>query len=55
MIDPSGTFGIAIVQSSDEAEVRAFGEADPAITSGIGMSFDVFPMPGAVVRPHAGG
>jgi len=50
VLEPSGSWGLAIVQADDEAGVRALGDDDPAVTSGI-APYDVFAMPGAVVRP----
>jgi uncharacterized protein YciI len=49
VLDPGGHWGLAVVRADDESEVRALGDADPAVTSGM-ATFDVFPMPGAVVR-----
>ena len=50
VMDPAGTWGVAVVLAGDEAEVRALGDADPAVTSGV-ATYDVFPMPGASARP----
>ncbi|MDQ3629866.1 MAG: YciI family protein [Actinomycetota bacterium] len=35
VLDPAGSWGLAIVQAEDEAEVGALGKADPAVTSGL--------------------
>jgi len=48
--DPDGAWGLAVVRANSEDEVRALGEDDPAISSTM-ATFDVYPMPGAVVRP----
>ena len=49
VLDPSGSWGLALVEAPDEETVRRFGAADPAVTSGLAR-FDVFPMPMTVVR-----
>lgn len=48
--DPSGAYGIGIVDFPGEAEARAFTDADPTIRSGRGFRFEVLPMPFGVVR-----
>lgn len=47
--DLAGTWGLAVVEADTEADVRALGERDPAITSGI-ATFEVCAMPMAIVR-----
>jgi uncharacterized protein YciI len=47
--DPSGSWGLAVVEAETEDEVRALGADDPAVKSGM-ATFDVLPMPVAVVR-----
>jgi uncharacterized protein YciI len=47
--DPSGGWGLAIVQAQTEQDVRDLGTHDPAIKSQQ-FSFDVYPMPGAIAR-----
>jgi uncharacterized protein YciI len=47
--DPAGTWGLAVVESAAEAEVRALAEADPAVTSGV-ATCAVYPMLFASVR-----
>ena len=49
--DPSGPWGLGIVEAPDRAAAQAIADADPAITAGIGFSFDIFPMPRAILRP----
>jgi uncharacterized protein len=51
VMDPKGTFGIAVVEVEDEAEAQRFAEGDPAITSEAGFDFELHPMPDAIVRP----
>ena len=48
--DPAGVFGIAIVHSADRARLQAVLDGDPAIRSGRGFRWDLFPMPFGV-RP----
>jgi uncharacterized protein len=48
--DPAGTWGLAVVAADATEQVRALGEADPAVVSGVAR-FEVFPMPGAIVAP----
>ena len=48
--DPSGVWGLAVVQAPDEGTVRSLGERDPAVASGM-ATFDVYAMPVAILRP----
>jgi uncharacterized protein YciI len=51
--EPAGTWGLAVVAAETMADVRALGDADPAVVSRVAR-FDVCPMPGAIVaRAHA--
>jgi uncharacterized protein len=50
--DPCGVWGMAVVEAADADEVRAMGDADPAVASGA-MTFAVLPMLSAVVRTAA--
>ncbi|GAA4788705.1 hypothetical protein GCM10023200_24090 [Actinomycetospora chlora] len=34
VLDETGSFGLGVVDGVDEAELRAFAAADPAVTSG---------------------
>lgn len=36
VMDDSGSWGIAVIEAEDEAELRAHSDEDPVITSGIG-------------------
>ncbi len=49
VMDPGGTWGLAIVEAADEAAVRRIGELDPAVSSGVAC-FEVCPMPQTTVR-----
>jgi uncharacterized protein YciI len=46
--DPAGSWGLAVVEADSEDDVRALGNADPAITSAL-ATFEVCAMPGAIV------
>lgn len=50
VLDPKGSWGLAIVEAKVEAEVRAIGAEDPAIKSQFGFRFEVYPMLQAVMR-----
>ena len=51
VMDAKGNFGIAILEVEDLVTALAIAENDPAITSQCGFSFEVHPMPKAIVRP----
>jgi hypothetical protein len=51
VMDPKGTYGIAVVEVEDEAAANAIAASDPAITSNAGFSFELHQMPDAIVRP----
>jgi uncharacterized protein len=47
VLDPKGTWGVAIVEVADEPDAHALGRNDPAVQAG--LTFEVYPMPGAIV------
>jgi uncharacterized protein len=49
--DPAGAWGLAVVEAETNEQVRALGDADPAVVSGLAR-FEICPMPGAIVA-HA--
>ncbi|HYK44147.1 MAG TPA: YciI family protein [Parafilimonas sp.] len=49
VLDPSGVYGVGIIQVDDEAETRPLAENDPAILSGL-HTFEIYPMPNAIVK-----
>ena len=49
--DPSGGYGIGIVELDDDADVRDLEKNDPTIQSGLGFRYEIFRMPQAVLRP----
>ncbi|HEX8451621.1 MAG TPA: YciI family protein [Longimicrobium sp.] len=48
--DPSGPFGMGVVEFASEAEVLDFTDGDPTIRSGQGFAFEIHPMPMGAVR-----
>jgi hypothetical protein len=48
VLDPKGPWGVDIVEVADEADALAPGTNDPAVKTG--LTFEVYPMPDAVVR-----
>jgi uncharacterized protein YciI len=46
--DPGGAWGLAVVEAETDDEVRALGDADPAVVSRLAR-VEVCPMPGAIV------
>jgi uncharacterized protein YciI len=51
VMDPKGTYGIAVVEVEDEAAANRIAENDPAITSNADFRFELYQMPDAIVRP----
>jgi uncharacterized protein YciI len=50
VFDPKGPFGLAIVETENEAEAEALGAADPVIRAGLGFSYDVAQIPSLILR-----
>jgi uncharacterized protein YciI len=50
VMDPAGVFGIIVMERDDEFAVRALAAEDPAIIAGIGMRFEIHPMPRGVMH-----
>ncbi len=48
--DPSGTWGLGVIEAETEDDVRALVADDPAVKSGM-AKFEVYPMPVAIARP----
>ena len=48
--DPSGGYGIGVIEAKDEAEMRALQADDPAIKAGIGHRYEIYLMPRIVLR-----
>jgi hypothetical protein len=51
--DPKGVWGLALIEVSDPGRVDAIAGGDPAVRSGLGFRYDVFPLLSAMVRPFA--
>ena len=43
--DPKGPWGMGLFAVEEETDVRVIMENDPTIRSGIGFSYEIFPMP----------
>jgi uncharacterized protein len=43
VLDPSGVFGMGIVEAADEAAARAVTDKDPAVLAGVGR-YEIYPM-----------
>ena len=50
VMDPGGTYGIAVVEVDDESAAQRIADSDLAITASVGFGFEVHPMPDAIVR-----
>jgi uncharacterized protein YciI len=50
VLDPKGTYGIAVLEVEDERSAQNLAKKDPAITSEAGFSFEVYPMLETKVR-----
>jgi len=48
--DPSGTYGIGIIEAGEAADAIRFMSNDPVITARAGFTYDVYAMPRAVSR-----
>jgi uncharacterized protein YciI len=48
VLDPKGVWGLAIVETANEQDARALGANDPGLKAG--LTFEVYQMPGAIVR-----
>ena len=50
VMDRAGAFGIAVIERDDESAARALTDEDPAIKAGIGMHYEIHPMPRGVMH-----
>jgi len=50
VLDPAGSWGVAIVETGSEAEVRAMIAGDPTVRTGLGFRWESYPMLQAAVR-----
>jgi uncharacterized protein YciI len=44
VLAPDGAFGVGLLRATDEREVRDFLAQDPALTGGIGLVAECYPM-----------
>lgn len=51
VMDPKGTYGVAVVEVNDEATARSIAADEPAIRSTAGFAFELHPMGDSMVRP----
>jgi uncharacterized protein YciI len=51
--DPKGVWGFALLEVDDPARVDPIQSNDPAVRSGLGFRYEVFPLLSAMVRPLA--
>ena len=49
--DPSGGYGIGIVELDGDADVYDLEKNDPTVKSGLGFRYEILRMPQAVLRP----
>jgi uncharacterized protein YciI len=54
VLEPSGTWGLAVVEADGIDAVRALADRDPAVRSRT-CTYDVFPMVSPIVRPARSG
>jgi hypothetical protein len=50
VMDPKGTYGIAVLEVEDDTTATRIAENDPAIISNAGFDFELHPMPDAIAR-----
>lgn len=53
VLDAAAAFGVIVMDVGDEAAARALTAQDPAITAGIGMRYEIHPMPRGVMHSPA--
>jgi uncharacterized protein len=51
VLDPAGSWGLAVVEAGSIDEVRGWADADPAVTSGM-CTYEVHPMGPSHIRPR---
>lgn len=44
VLHPDGAFGLGLLRAVDDAEIRSFLAGDPALSGGIGLVAETFPM-----------
>jgi uncharacterized protein len=48
--DPTGAYGIGVVELEDDADPHVLGANDPAVKANAGFRFEMHPMPRPMVR-----
>jgi uncharacterized protein YciI len=48
--DPTGAWGLAVVEAGPDTDVDQLRENDPVIRRGLGAHVEIYPMPNAIVR-----
>jgi catechol 2,3-dioxygenase-like lactoylglutathione lyase family enzyme len=51
VLDATGSWGLGVVETDDEAELRAFAAGDPVVTTGTG-TVELGKMLGGFIRPR---
>jgi uncharacterized protein YciI len=52
--EPSGFWGLGVLETESREAAERLAAQDPAITSGTMERFEIHPIPQAIVRPHTG-
>lgn len=47
--DPAGLWGMSVVRVANATEAKQLAENDPAVKGGIGMRYEILPMPEAIM------
>ena len=55
VLDPAGTYGLAVVRAVDDAEVQRIADADPVIRADAGFRIEIAPMMALVTRDDVDG
>jgi uncharacterized protein YciI len=50
VLDPAGSWGLAVFEASSEDEVLSITARDPTVLSGLGFRWEIYPMAQADVR-----
>ena len=45
VMDPKGSWGLGLFEVADEAEMKEITDNDPVIQAGLGMRYEILPMP----------
>jgi len=48
--DPTGTWGLAVIEADSDSRARAYAANDPAVKAGVGFLFEDYSMPRATLR-----